>query len=173
MEPLEEGSTLYRFVGKQSKMCLRKGLKIAKQLFNRFAFDAHFTQRFSALLYTEVIEDQLPVLKERYISEKSQVVEILTLAWSQHANCLQGYLSFPQVLPKVLAMLQSVKIDPDNVQLILAMLKNIVQASLGESEQTKKRMLTTKMETDVLALHSDSDSDGKMQAAPVDGGDAQ
>ena len=32
-------------------MCLRKGLKIAKQLVNKFNFDADFTRNFSALMY--------------------------------------------------------------------------------------------------------------------------
>jgi len=38
-----EGVTLYKFVGKQSKMCLRKGLKIAKLLSKRFSYDEVFT----------------------------------------------------------------------------------------------------------------------------------
>ena len=37
-----DGSTLNRFVGKQSKACLRKGLKISKQLFRRFSYNQGF-----------------------------------------------------------------------------------------------------------------------------------
>lgn len=46
---------LYRYVGKQSKMCLRKGLRISKQLFQRFAYNAAFTHSFSTLLMNELI----------------------------------------------------------------------------------------------------------------------
>jgi len=52
-----EGVTLYKFVGKQSKMCLRKGLKIAKLLSKRFSYDEVYTENFTALLYQELIED--------------------------------------------------------------------------------------------------------------------
>ena len=34
-------------------------------------------------------------------------------------------------------MLQSTKIDPDNIQLIFSMLKNIVQASLDQDDERK------------------------------------
>ena len=107
-------------------MCQRKGLKIAKLLFKRFSYDVDFTQKFTELLYSEIISDQLALLKERYISEKSQLVEILTLGWSGHANCMDSYLTYPKVLPCLISMLQSTKIDPDNIQLIITMLKNIV-----------------------------------------------
>jgi len=86
-------------------MCLRKGLKIAKQLFARFAYDSQFTAKFTAHLYSELIEDQLPELKQRYISEKSQLVEILTTGWSSQPNCRRSYLEFPQILPSVISML--------------------------------------------------------------------
>lgn len=66
-----EGVTLYKFVGKQSKMCLRKGLKIAKLLSKRFSYDEVYTENFTALLYDELIEDQLSLLRSSYISEKS------------------------------------------------------------------------------------------------------
>ena len=44
-------------MGKQSKACLSKGLKIAKLLFKRFCYEANFTASFSELLYHELIAD--------------------------------------------------------------------------------------------------------------------
>ena len=89
------------------------------------------------------------MLKDRYISEKSQLVEILTIGWSSHANCLQSYLTYPDVLPSVISMLQSSKIEPENVQYVMLMLKNIVQASLDtEQEGGKVHILSDKVQTD-------------------------
>ena len=51
----EAGTSMNRFVGKQSKMCLRKGLKIAKQLYRRFSYDADFLDDFSEIMYEELI----------------------------------------------------------------------------------------------------------------------
>lgn len=66
-----EGDVLYRFVGKQSKTCLSKGLKIAKLLFKRFSYDVDFVTKFTDMLYRELIADQMSSLRLRYISEKS------------------------------------------------------------------------------------------------------
>lgn len=154
-----QGAKLYQFVGKQSKTCMRRGLKVAKQLVRRFSYNRSFTERFSALLYRELVADQLSVLKERYISEKSQLVEILTICWSSHANCLQSYLTYPDVLPSVISMLQSSKVDPDNVQCIMTMLKNIVQASLdSDEERDKVRILSDKIQTDDGIVLSEDDA---------------
>lgn len=165
----ESGDVLYKFVGKQSKACLSKGLKIAKLLFKRFSYDSDFTESFTEMLYRELIADQLSSLKMRYISEKSQLVEILTTAWSSHPNCMKAYLQYPEVLPSLIAMLQSTKIDPDNVTLILAMLKNIVQMSLDEQDQTKTRILKEKVEMDESMASADSDDDEDMKQTGTDG----
>lgn len=83
----------------------------------------------------------MPLLRERYISERSQMVEIITTGWSSQSNCLQGYLDFPAVLPSVLSMLQSPKIDSDNVQLILFMLRNVVEATIDKTDRKKTQIL--------------------------------
>ena len=164
---VDTGMNLYRFVGKQSKNCLRKGLKIVKLLTRRFSYDRSFTEKFTALLYSELIEDQLSELRLRYISEKSQLVEILTLGWSSHPNCLQSYLAYPEVIPSLITMLQSTKIDPDNVQLIMQMLRNIVESSLDSAtDQDKLRILSSKIELeDEVALG------GELSDAEMDDGD--
>ena len=69
---------------------------------------------------------------------------------------MQAYLKYPKVLPSLIEMLQSTKIDPDNVTLILTMLKNIVQASLSDEDRSKARILAEKVELDE-SMASDSD----------------
>ena len=100
------------------------------------------------MLYFELFADQLPLLRERYISEKSSLVEILTLGWSSHANCMQNYVAYPDVIPNLIVMLESTKVDADNVQLVLTMLKNIVQASLDKDDQVKTSILRQGVEMD-------------------------
>lgn len=75
---------------------------------------------------------------------------------------MKAYLTYPEVLPSLIEMLQSTKIDPDNVTLILAMLKNIVQASLDDSDLAKTHILAEKVEMDE-SLASDSESDREME----------
>ena len=65
----------------------------------------------SQIFYNELVKDQLPFLKERYGSEKSQLVEIITIGWSSHTNCLINYTTYPEVLPNVLRMLQAAKLE--------------------------------------------------------------
>lgn len=56
--------TLYRYVGRQSKMCMRKGLSIVNQFYSKFSHHKEFIQTFSHDLFTEIIEDQLPLLSK-------------------------------------------------------------------------------------------------------------
>ena len=112
-EVLGKSNKIFRFVGKQSKACLRNGLKIVKQLYAKFNYAEEFAQPFSQLLYQEVVEDQLDLFKDMYVSEKSQLVEILTLGWSSHAVCMQNYSRYPRVIPSLLGMLQTDRqLDP-------------------------------------------------------------
>ena len=73
---------------------------------------------------------------------------------------MKGYLKYPAVLPSLIEMLKSTKIDPDNVTLILTMLKNVVTASLDT--QSKTQLLTNKVEMDESMAEKSSDSDTEM-----------
>ena len=69
-------------------------------------------------------------------------------------------------------MLQSTKIDPDNVQLIFAMLRNIVEATLDKAtDQEKIKILSSKIETeDAVALGgelSDAEMDEGTSTLPA------
>ena len=59
---VEVKDTLYRFVGHQSKVCLRKGLAIVKQCYDKYGHLPAFVEHYSRLVFTEVIEDQLDSL---------------------------------------------------------------------------------------------------------------
>ena len=54
-------------------------------------------------------------LKESYLSEKSQLVEMLTAGWTSHGNLMKGYLKYPAILGSLVSMLESPKVDADNV----------------------------------------------------------
>lgn len=69
-------------------------------------------------------------------------------------------------------MLQSTKIDPDNIQLIFAMLRNIVEATLDKAtDQEKIKILSSKIETeDAVALGgelSDAEMDEGASTLPA------
>ena len=55
--------TLYRFVGHQSKVCIRKGLGIVKQLFDRYSANEVYIKDYSRQVYHEIISDQLGNMK--------------------------------------------------------------------------------------------------------------
>ena len=67
---------------------------------------------------------------------------------------MRSYLSYPEVIPSLISMLQSTKIDTDNVQLIMSMLRNIVEASLdADTQKEKVLILSQKVQTeDAIAL---------------------
>jgi hypothetical protein len=52
-------------------MCLRKSLGIVKDIYKKFSHNEGLIKIFSEMIYAEVIKDQLDVLKEKYVSEKS------------------------------------------------------------------------------------------------------
>ena len=54
-ETNEEG--LYQFVSKQCRMCVRKGLKIIKQLYSKFSYISTYADKLSSLFYDELVVD--------------------------------------------------------------------------------------------------------------------
>ena len=59
---VEVKDALYRFVGHQSKVCMRKGLAIVKQLYEKYSNVPAYITDFSRQVYTELISDQLVLL---------------------------------------------------------------------------------------------------------------
>ena len=110
-EPAEAEGTLHVFVGRQSKAVVRRGLHIVKQLYSKFSANQEFVRELSEIFYRSLLQDQLNAMHERYITERSMLVEILSLSWSQHPNCMRNYQTYPEVLPSLLRMLSAPKID--------------------------------------------------------------
>ena len=93
---------------------------------------------------------------------------MLTTGWSQHSSCMRAYLALPKVIPSVIAMLQSPKIDPVNVQLILSMLKNVVLASLDHTDTAKSLILADKVDAEMVSLkEGGGESDEEMEGTQV------
>ena len=125
----QEAEGMYHFVQKQCKMCVRKGLKIVKHLYSKFAHMPDYALHLSKLCYSELVQDQVEFFSERYISDRSQLIEVVTTHWSQH--CQQYYLRYPEVLPAVMDMLkQGHKVDSNVFGCHLAMIKNLVVSSI-------------------------------------------
>lgn len=67
----EEAGTVHRNAGRQAKECLRKALGLVKDISRKFSYDKVFIAEFSEVVFREIIKDQLPHLKQRYVSDKS------------------------------------------------------------------------------------------------------
>ena len=52
-------------------MCVRKGLKIIKQLYSKFNYLSDYMTHLSKLFYNELVKDQVGFFKERYISDRA------------------------------------------------------------------------------------------------------
>lgn len=65
-------------------MCVRKGLKIVKHLYSKFSHMQEYSVHLSKLCYDELVKDQVTFFKDRYISERAQLIEIVTTHWSSH-----------------------------------------------------------------------------------------
>lgn len=52
-------------------MCVRKGLKILKQLYSRHSYMTNYSKHLSKLFYEELVQDQVPHFRERYVTEKA------------------------------------------------------------------------------------------------------
>jgi len=109
-DPVEKDITLNGYVKRQSKSVVRKGLQIIKQLYLKFSSNRDLVDHLSTVFYRCLLADQLPTLNERYISERSMLLEIVCLNWS-HPNCLHNFETFPTVLPAFLRMLSAPRID--------------------------------------------------------------
>ncbi|CDW84473.1 small subunit processome component 20 homolog [Stylonychia lemnae] len=105
--------SLYRFVGHQSKASMRKALGIAIQLYSKFNYDEQFVKVFSGIFYTEVICDQIPLL---------------------HQN---NYLTYKDVLPALMKMLEQKKIVSEVYEMIFSLLKNLISKSINGLEEKK------------------------------------
>lgn len=66
-----EGTQMYQHVLKQCKMCVRKGLKIVKHLYTKFAYLPEYANHLSDLCYTELVQDQVQFFAVRYISDRA------------------------------------------------------------------------------------------------------
>ena len=102
---------IYQFVSKQCQTCVRKGLKIVKQLFTKFNLLPSYMVWFSDQVYQRLAQDQLAYLPTRYASEKAQLVEVLTTHWSKYPCTQKNYLTYPKVLPALMQMLHG-KVAP-------------------------------------------------------------
>ena len=70
------------------------------------------------------------------MSDRSLLVEILCLSWSQHSVC--SFLDYPAVLPALMGMLSAREdkaAEPAVFQLHLQMIKNLVVHSLQSEER--------------------------------------
>ena len=91
----KEGEHLHRNAGNQAKSCLRKALGLIKDIYRKFSYEKEFIQDFSIIVHQEVISDQLSLLKSNYICDKSQLLEIICISWTEHSNTLANYSKYP------------------------------------------------------------------------------
>lgn len=170
----EEGEQLHKNASKQAKDCLRKGMGLIKDIYRRFSQHKDFIQEFSATVYREVAVDQLEGLKTTFVSEKSQLLEILCLSWSEHLHTLGNFETYPEVIPALMNMLPHKSISPGVVTLHMGLLKKLILGTLeypaeaGKSQEvmSRRRMLNEEdrklLEEKSVGSSSEADEDQAM-----------
>jgi hypothetical protein len=99
------GEVVHRNAGRQAKDCLRKALGLVKDIFRKFSYDREFISGFSEMVFREVMCDQLPLLKTKYICDKSQLLEVICIAWTEHHHTLENLIRYAEVIPAAVDML--------------------------------------------------------------------
>ena len=84
----ENQEDLHSGADKQAKDCFRQGLGLVKSIYSKFSHLKDFISEFSAMVFDDLIKDQLSIMKEKYISQKSQLLEIMCLSWPNNENTM-------------------------------------------------------------------------------------
>ena len=126
----QEDDQLHKNASKQAKDCLRKGMGLIRDIYKRFSQHEDFIQEFSASVYREVVDEQLEGLKLNFVSEKSQLLEVLCQSWPEHLNTLENFEKYPDVIPAIMNMLPHKSISPEVVSLHMSLLKKLILGTM-------------------------------------------
>ena len=135
-----------------------------KTLYSKFSQYEAYIQHLTTLFYSEMLESEVQFFRQKYVSERAQLVEIVTTHWS--AYCLHNYQTYPQVLPSLMEMLLAGdKVESQVFSLHLTMLKNIVAASISNDNERMRVLQQTKAESesDVDMSGDDNQDDDPMR----------
>lgn len=108
---------------------------LIKDIYKRFSQHQDFIQEFSASVYREVVSDQLEGLKQNFVSEKSQLLEVLCQSWPEHLNTLENFEKYPGVIPAIMNMLPHKSITPEVVSLHMSLLKKLILGTMELPEE--------------------------------------
>ena len=148
----EDAPKLHNKANKQAKDCFRKGLGLIKNIFRKFSTQKEFIITFSQMIYDEIIIDQLPNLKTNYISDKSQLMEIMCVNWADHLFTLDNFIKYPKVVPAVMEMLSHKSIHIDVTTLHMGLLKKLILETIDTEDmgrrQLKQQVMPTMQEID-------------------------
>lgn len=136
-EDEEETDTVHRNAGRQAKDCLRKALGLVKDIFRKFSYDKEFIAGFSEVVFREIIRDQLPLLKQRYVCDKSQLLEMVCIAWPEHQHTLENFLRYEGVMPAAMDMLTHGSVSADVASLLVGLLKSLILGTVEQQEKGK------------------------------------
>ena len=108
-----------------------------KDLFRKFSYNKEFISGFSAVVFREVIADQLSSLKQRYISDRSQLLEMICVSWAEHHHTLENYLRYEAVLPQAMNMLTHASIGAEAASLLVGLVKSLILNTLEQPDKVK------------------------------------
>jgi hypothetical protein len=131
---------LHRSALKQAKDCYRKALGLLKDIYRKFSGHQEFIDEFTEAVYQEVIKDNLENLQAQYISDKSQLIEILCVSWMDHPNTLKHFEKYPEVMPHLMNMLKHPSIHVEVASLHVSMLKKLILDSLSSQDLPKRAL---------------------------------
>jgi len=91
------------------------------------------------MVYQEVISDQLDLLKSNYICDKSQLLEIICISWTEHNNTLQNYEKYASTIPSAMDMLTHDLISPEVAHILVGLVKNLIVNTIDEETTVERR----------------------------------
>ena len=145
---------------------MRKGLGLVKDIFRKFCIDQAFTSAFSETVYTEIIAPSMSTFRTHFVSDRSQLIEMMCVNWPDHPHTLANFVRYPEILPNLIAMLSHKAIRIEVAGLHMSMLKKLILDSLDPSDQPN-RALRHEIQPELQHIDScdSSDSDAEMRAA--------
>lgn len=132
-----EGEVVHRNAGRQAKDCLRKALSLVKDIFRKFSYGKEFISGFSEMVFREIMSDQLALLKTKYVCDKSQMLEIICVAWTEHHHTLENLIRYKDVLPAAIDMLSHPSVSVDVASLLIGLIKSLIFNTMEEQEKGK------------------------------------
>jgi hypothetical protein len=78
-------------------------------------------------------------LKQNYVCDKSQLLEIVCICWTEHNNTLKNFEKFSDAIPSAMGMLSHEQISVDVASLLIGLIKNLIINTVDEDSNIERK----------------------------------